>query len=143
MTETWTKTSPQNITLSNRRKFLAVRPSRSCTMWAKYPKNKLVPAVSKNKLVPTVKIGNDRFTFLCSCCRPKLKFGDLTSLLCRVPQEYVLKCVQHDYFSSFETKILFFCGVLVDDSVVDRKVPINPAQQDLTGSRYNLTLKIY
>ena len=51
---TSTKTSPQNITL-NYRKFLELRPSRSRrTMWAKYPKNKLVGAVS------TVKVENDR-----------------------------------------------------------------------------------
>ena len=42
-----TKTSPQNITL-HYRKFLAVRPSRSRrTMWAKYPKNKVIRAVSE------------------------------------------------------------------------------------------------
>ena len=46
-TATSTKTSPQNITLRYR-KFIAVRPSRSRrTMWAKYPKNKLVRAVSE------------------------------------------------------------------------------------------------
>ena len=46
-TATSTKTSPQNITL-HYRKFLAVRPSSSrSTMWAEYPKNKLVRAVSE------------------------------------------------------------------------------------------------
>ena len=49
MTPTSTKTSPQNITL-HYRKFLAVWPSRSRpTKWAKYPKNKLVRAVSEQK----------------------------------------------------------------------------------------------
>ena len=48
-TPTSTKTSPQNITL-HYRKFLAVWPSRSrLTMWPKYPKNKLVRAVSEQK----------------------------------------------------------------------------------------------
>ena len=48
-TPTSTKTSPQNITL-HYRKFLAVWPSRSrLTMWPKYPKNKLVRAVSDQK----------------------------------------------------------------------------------------------
>ena len=45
-TATSTKTLLQNITL-HYRKFLAVRPSRSRSkMWAKYPKNKLILAVS-------------------------------------------------------------------------------------------------
>ena len=44
-----TKTSPHNITL-NYCNSLAIIPSRSrVTMWAKYPKNKLVRAVSKLK----------------------------------------------------------------------------------------------
>ena len=46
-TATPTKPSPQNITL-HCRELLAVRPSPSRrTMWAKYPKNKLVRAVSE------------------------------------------------------------------------------------------------
>ena len=41
MTATSTKMPPQNITLQYRKSF-AIIPSRSCcTMWAKYPKNKL------------------------------------------------------------------------------------------------------
>ena len=47
-----------------------------------------------------VKIENDRFAFVHSRCRQKLKFGDFTSLLCRAPHENVLKRVphvQHDY----------------------------------------------
>ena len=50
------------------------------------------------------KIKNERFTFERSLCRQNLKFGDFTSLLCRAPHEYLLKCVphvQHDYFPSF------------------------------------------
>ena len=48
-TATATKTSPQNITL-HYRKFLAVRPSCSRrTMWVKYPKNRLVRAISEQK----------------------------------------------------------------------------------------------
>ena len=54
-TATSTKTSPQNITLQNR-KFLAVRPSRSSRiMWAKYPKNKLVRAISETERVTIVR----------------------------------------------------------------------------------------
>ena len=61
-----------------------------------------------------------------------LKFGDLTSLFCRVSQEHVIKCaphVQHNYFSSFTTIVLLFRGVLADDRVVDRKVPIRELKQ--------------
>ena len=46
-TATSTKPSPQNVTL-HCRELLAVRPSPSRrTLWAKYPKKKLVRAVSE------------------------------------------------------------------------------------------------
>ena len=80
-TVTSRKTSPQDITL-HYRKFLAVGPSRSLrTMWAKYPKNKLVRAVSEQK------IENYRFTLVRLSSCQNLKFGGFTSLLCRVPQK--------------------------------------------------------
>ena len=90
-TATSMKTSPQNITLQYR-KFLAVRSSTRSrrTMWEKYPKNKLVRVVSEQKWRIKER----------SRCRLNLKFGDFRSLLCRVPHEYLLKCVphvQHDY----------------------------------------------
>ena len=97
-TATSTKTPPQNITL-HCRKFLAVRPSPlHRTMWAKYPKNInwYERFLSKNR---------ELYIHICALALSKiLKFGDFTSLLCRVQHEFVLNCVprvQHDYFSSF------------------------------------------
>ena len=71
-------------------------------MWAKYPKNTLARAVSEQKYRIAE---NERFTFQRSRCCQNLKFGDFTSLLCREPHDYFLKCVplvQHDYLSSFK-----------------------------------------
>ena len=70
------------------------------TMRAKYPTNKLLRAVFEKKEVEN----ETGFLFVISRCQ-NLKFGDFRSLLCRVPQKYVLKCVphvQHKDFSSFK-----------------------------------------
>ena len=48
-------------------------------MRAKYPKNKLVRAVSD------AKIENERFSVACSRCRQNLKFSDMTSSSRREP----------------------------------------------------------
>ena len=68
-------------------------------------------------------------TFASSHCRPNIKFGDFTSLLCGVPKKCVLKCVLrvlrvllklrvlrvlrvlHDYFSSLtnDVSVLWRC----------------------------------
>ena len=52
-----------------------------------------------------MKLENERFTVVRSRCPQNSKFGDITSLLCKVPQEYVTKRaphVQHDSFLSFK-----------------------------------------
>ena len=45
-TATSTKTSPQNRTLLNHKSVAIIQSRSRRTMWAKYPKNKLVRAVS-------------------------------------------------------------------------------------------------
>ena len=74
-TAPWTKTSPQNITL-HYRKFFAIISFRSRpTMWAKYPKNKLVTSGFRVKwrmkglyLYAQVVVKTSNFVISSRCC---------------------------------------------------------------------------
>ena len=82
-TATLTKTSPQNLL-----RLLHLIHVAHCV--------RSVPKLNWYKRFQSIKIKNKRFTLLvCSRCRQNLKCDDFASLLCKVTQKYVLKCVLH------------------------------------------------